>query len=326
MQSLFEGKVVLAPMVRAGTLPMRLLALEYGADLVWSPETVDKKIISCERVENYRLGTIDYIIKEKNSLVLRTHPRERSRFIFQLGSADPELAVKAALRVRQDVSGIDLNCGCPKRFSLQAGMGAALLSQPDLLCSILRRLVQALPELPVSAKIRLLPDLQQTLDLVKQIAATGISALTVHCRTPAERPRNPAHHEFLPEIVKLCPFPVIVNGDMFDRALWNQLRDSTGVKSVMLARPAMWNPSIFQETPDSDIHQVTKRYLEKCIEVENRFGNCKYTVLQMWIDRPFTDKHFTARLQSCKSMVELCAIFDVPYSHQTSAEELIEDE
>lgn len=31
----YRGKVVLAPMVRSGELPSRLLALEYGADLVW---------------------------------------------------------------------------------------------------------------------------------------------------------------------------------------------------------------------------------------------------------------------------------------------------
>lgn len=31
----YRGKVVLAPMVRSGELPARLLALHYGADLVW---------------------------------------------------------------------------------------------------------------------------------------------------------------------------------------------------------------------------------------------------------------------------------------------------
>lgn len=30
-----RGKIVLAPMVRSGELPSRLLALKYGADLVW---------------------------------------------------------------------------------------------------------------------------------------------------------------------------------------------------------------------------------------------------------------------------------------------------
>jgi hypothetical protein len=31
----YRGKIVLAPMVRSGELPSRLLALRYGADLVW---------------------------------------------------------------------------------------------------------------------------------------------------------------------------------------------------------------------------------------------------------------------------------------------------
>ena len=31
----YRRKVVLAPMVRSGELPTRLLALRYGADLVW---------------------------------------------------------------------------------------------------------------------------------------------------------------------------------------------------------------------------------------------------------------------------------------------------
>jgi len=33
---MYTGKYILAPMVRIGTLPSRLLALRYGADLVYS--------------------------------------------------------------------------------------------------------------------------------------------------------------------------------------------------------------------------------------------------------------------------------------------------
>ena len=32
----YRGKLILAPMVRVGTLPSRLLSLKYGADLVYS--------------------------------------------------------------------------------------------------------------------------------------------------------------------------------------------------------------------------------------------------------------------------------------------------
>lgn len=47
-----ENKIVLAPMVRVGTLPMRLLALEYGADLVYTEELIDWKLLNTRRVEN----------------------------------------------------------------------------------------------------------------------------------------------------------------------------------------------------------------------------------------------------------------------------------
>ena len=48
----YGGKVILAPMVRIGTLPMRLLALQYGADIVYSEELIDWKLLRSRRVEN----------------------------------------------------------------------------------------------------------------------------------------------------------------------------------------------------------------------------------------------------------------------------------
>lgn len=45
----YKNKVILAPMVRVGTLPMRLLALEYGADLVYTEELIDLKLIKSTR-------------------------------------------------------------------------------------------------------------------------------------------------------------------------------------------------------------------------------------------------------------------------------------
>ena len=41
----YANKVILAPMVRIGTLPTRLLALDYGADIVYC-EVWDGKIWS----------------------------------------------------------------------------------------------------------------------------------------------------------------------------------------------------------------------------------------------------------------------------------------
>ena len=39
-------------MVRVGTLPTRLLALEYGADIVYTEELIDWKLLRCHRRVN----------------------------------------------------------------------------------------------------------------------------------------------------------------------------------------------------------------------------------------------------------------------------------
>lgn len=46
------NKLILAPMVRQNKLPMRLLALRYGADLVYTEELVDVTMLMCKRKIN----------------------------------------------------------------------------------------------------------------------------------------------------------------------------------------------------------------------------------------------------------------------------------
>ena len=67
---LYKG-YALAPMVRASTTPLRVLALRYGADFVYSEELVDRSISDTIRVQNDKLQTIDYI-KDTSKLPLKT--------------------------------------------------------------------------------------------------------------------------------------------------------------------------------------------------------------------------------------------------------------
>ena len=135
---------------------------------------------------------------------------------FQIGSADPQLAVQAALNVVGDVSGINLNCGCPKRFSVQGGMGAALLSNKPKLLAILGALVKNVP-LPISCKIRLSPVLQETVELCNQIADIGISFIVIHGRTPSQSPRDKANWDALLYLHNALKgrIKIVLNGDFF---------------------------------------------------------------------------------------------------------------
>ena len=98
----YVGKMILAPMVKIGTLPTRLLALDYGADLVYTEEIIDYKLIKSTRIENELLGTVDYIDESDGSLTLRVAPeRERGHLVLQIGTNNPERAVKVAKMVEK---------------------------------------------------------------------------------------------------------------------------------------------------------------------------------------------------------------------------------
>jgi tRNA-dihydrouridine synthase 2 len=304
----YRGKVVLAPMVRSGELPSRLLALKYGADLVWGPETIDRAIIGTTRRLNPHTQTLEWsrlpTSKLKNptldpenreSVLFRIHPElEKGKLIYQMGTANPELAVQAAKMVAADVAGIDVNSGCPKPFSTAGGMGAALLKTPDLLCSILTSLVEEVGkpyEIGISVKIRILDTAEQTEALVSKLVKTGITGLTVHCRTTPMRPRERAIRHQLKMIANICReagVACVMNGDVTSRTEALQLMEEFNVDGAMIATEAEKNPSCFRPDAEGGPHEwrsqwktVVTEYMRFALLVENRWGNTKYLLGQM---------------------------------------------
>lgn len=95
-EELYKSKNILAPMVRVGTLPMRILSLKYGADLVYTEELIDWKFLKSIRVENKTLQTVDYIDPTDGTIIFRTSGIEKEKVIVQLGTCDPNRALKVA--------------------------------------------------------------------------------------------------------------------------------------------------------------------------------------------------------------------------------------
>ena len=288
----YRQKVVLAPMVRSGELPTRLLALKYGADLVWGPETVDRAMIGTTRRVNHQTATVDFTRRpsqgrsERESVIFRLDPvRERKRLIFQLGTASPERAVEAATIVAGDVAGIDVNAGCPKPFSTTGGMGAALLCDPDRLCAILRALVTDVGTpfaIGISVKIRLLDTAPRTAELVGRLCQTGILGLTVHCRTTPMRPRERAIRDQLRTIAGVCRdhgVACLMNGDVDDRDHARRLMTDFQVDGAMIATRAQDNPSCFRGRSDGGLmpwRDVVIEYIVTAMRVDNRWANTKF--------------------------------------------------
>ncbi|XP_051115424.1 uncharacterized protein LOC127240667 [Andrographis paniculata] len=276
----YRNKLVLAPMVRVGTLPLRLLAAEYGADITYGEEIIDHKILKCQRRVNDVLGTIDVVENGTGSVVFRTCPEEQNRVVFQMGTSDPIRALRAAQIVSRDVAAVDINMGCPKSFSISGGMGAALLTKPELIHDILTTLKRNI-EKPVTCKIRLLKSPQDTVELARRIEKTGVSALAVHGRKVADRPRDPAKWSEISDVVAAVSIPVIANGDVFEYEDFERLKVATGASSVMVARGALWNASIFSPKGKLLWDDVKKEYVQKCILWDNDLKSAKHTLKEM---------------------------------------------
>ncbi|VDO94956.1 unnamed protein product [Soboliphyme baturini] len=257
-----EGKqLILAPMVRVTTLPFRLLCLEYGADLAYSEEIVDHKMLCCRRIVNgmlrihfifirYESGfadldalnTIDFSLPGERYPIFRTCDEERDKVVFQMGTSDPERAVQVAKLIEADVAAIDINMGCPKDFSVLGGMGCALLQDPLKIAK-----------------------LDSTLEVCKLIERCGASALAVHGRTRTDRPDSNNRNSDISTICRMLNIPVIANGgsnDISDYQSMENFRNQTGCEKLMIARAAKRNPSIFSASGLMDLNRIVCDYLK----------------------------------------------------------------
>lgn len=372
---LFLNTEILAPMVRASTTPLRILALNYGADLVYTEEIIDRAITSTDRIINNDLNTIDYVKKmssfspkvqrrmknkgETQPVVLRIVPSiERGKLIYQMGTGESNLALPAATMVANDVDGIDINMGCPKKFSVSGGMGSALLSDLPRACDIIKTLRRNL-NIPVSCKIRLLEDDKKTVDFITGLVNAGANAVTIHGRMVGDESTTSARLDRLVETVRLVKstgsinVPIIINGDLFTRNDMINLRKKSGADGVMLARPALYNTSIFRKPPEEEETnqnneseeneegetrygyespllltktQVVQDYLTQSIKYKTHYKNVKYVVCEMLSNRrnpgkltPFMPQNYPGKqtidkVCKCKCIDALCKLWDVDTS------------
>lgn len=226
------------------------------------------------------LGTVDYIDRTDGTIIFRTCPRERDHVVLQIGTSDASRALKVARMVENDVAAIDINMGCPKRFSILGGMGAALLQEPEKAKGILKELVDGL-KIPVTCKIRILSTLEETLKLCDILVSSGIAAIAVHGRTVNERPQHQNKVDILKKIADHLSIPVIANGgsrDIEKRSDILKFKEITGCSSVMIARSAEWNCSIFRKEGLLSMDDIVVAYLKYAVDFDNSPCNTKYCV------------------------------------------------
>ena len=225
------GNLLLAPMADVTNLAFRLLCRQYGADLTYT-----------------EMISTDALLNENRKALLKGFSSEADRpFGVQLVGNSPEKLREAALFVeaqyRPEV--IDVNMGCPVRRITRTGCGSALLSSQDLIYEIISELTDAL-KTPVTAKIRILKDEKETLELARLIEKAGASALTVHGRTVEQMYSGNSDLVAIRAVKRELSIPIIANGDIRDEESAENTLDFTGCDGLMIGRAAMGNPFIFK--------------------------------------------------------------------------------
>lgn len=308
--------------MKIGTLPARLLALKMGADIVYSEELIDYKLGRCIRKENKLLNTIDFYDDQEDAIVFRTCKEEEGKVVLQIGTSDADRAVKVAKLVEKDVAAIDVNMGCPKSFSVAGGMGVALAANIENAKKILKALKNAV-NIPITCKIRIKNTAEETISHVKELVTTGISAIAIHARNKNERPQHSPHPEIIKAVVESnIGIPVICNGgskEITKHSDIQKYKDACGASSIMLARAAEWNSSIFRKEGLIPKLDVVKMYLKYAIDYDNTVPNTKYNIQNILQD--LQDSEQGRKFLSSETMEQICEVFDLKEYYLKKQEE-----
>lgn len=222
-------RVVLAPMVGVTDQPFRRLCARLGTRLgIAEMISADRRLWDT-RKSRHRLAT-------------------RSGFALnwvQIVGNEPSRMAEAA-RAQADLGAevIDINMGCPAKNVCGKGAGSALLRDEPLVAAILQAVVTAVPELPVTLKMRTgwSPEFRNGPRIARIAEDSGIRLLSVHGRTRACRFGGEAEYDTIREIVAAVRIPVLANGDIRSAARAADVLSHTGAAGVMIGRAAQGRP------------------------------------------------------------------------------------
>lgn len=234
--------VVQAALSGYSDCPMRVIAYRHGA-----PYTI------CEVMLDHFLVNLKE--RKRTSHFLHIHEEEHP-VGGQLMGAEPEQFAQGAMKlVEAGFDIIDINFGCPVKKVLGRCRGGYHLSQPDVALEVIKRTRENVPtEIPVTVKMRRgIDDSQESTDNFYRILdgafEMGIAAITVHGRTVEQRYVGPSKWEFLRTLKERVGDKIILgSGDLFTPQACLDMIAETGVDGVTVARGAIGNPWIFNQT------------------------------------------------------------------------------
>ena len=224
----------LAPMAGVTDHPFRVICRKLGAGVVYT------EFVSANGIIRENMKTLE-IMKFTND--------ERPIGI-QLFGETPDIVGNAAKIVydmlKPDI--IDINYGCPVPKVTKHGAGSAALKDLSLMEDITRSVVESVPNIPVTVKMRGGWNNNNIISTEAGILMEkiGVAAITLHPRTTQQQFSGQSNWNLIKELKNAINIPVIGNGDIQTVNDYNRMKEETGCDGIMIGRAALGNPWIFK--------------------------------------------------------------------------------
>ena len=251
--------IFLAPMAGVTDYSFRIICKEHGAGIVYS------EFVSAHGI----------IRKNEKTLDMIKFTDEERPIGIQIFGDEPEVMAKAARFVadqfKPDI--IDINYGCPVPKITKRGAGSAALKDLCLMEEITSAVVESVPQLPVTVKMRAGWDSQRIIveKAGNQLEKAGVKAITLHPRTTKQYFTGKADWSLIKILKQAVSIPVVGNGDIGTADDVKRMFEETGCDAVMIGRAALGNPWIFGEI--KSIFENTA--LPPAPLVEDRISTCR---------------------------------------------------
>lgn len=229
-----KNRLIVAPMAGVTDRPFRQLCKQLGAGMAVSEMVTSNSLLYGSAKTARRAN----------------HDGEVDPISVQIAGADPKMMAEAARHnVDRGAQIIDINMGCPAKKVCNVMAGSALLQDEPLVGRILDAVVEAVPEVPVTLKIRTGWDREHrnALNILKIAENAGVQALAMHGRTRACGYSGHAEYDTIKAVKAEAKIPVIANGDVTTPEKAQYVLDYTGADAVMIGRAAQGRPWIFRE-------------------------------------------------------------------------------
>jgi tRNA-dihydrouridine synthase B len=233
--------VVLGALAGYSDMPYRLICRSCSASYCVTEAMLDHQILEESRLRR-RLVELDQA----------DHP-----VAGQIMGSDPAVMAQAAVVLcEKGFDVIDLNFACPVRRVVAKKRGGYLMDQPDLALEIVRAVLKAVPDRPVTLKLRrAFRETDTTHEAFWEISRgafeAGAAAICVHARSVDQKYTGRADWDFISCVKSEFPAKTILgSGDIHTAADALRMIEQTGVDGVIAARGAIGNPWLFRQARD----------------------------------------------------------------------------